>query len=88
MQGQAFGQIARADTGRVHVLQMLERGFDFFGLKFFEFGLQAGRDVGQWLGEKSGFVQIVDQGGNQGAVTQRERADNQLIQQMFAQAGP
>jgi len=49
--------------------------------------LQAGNDVGQRLGEKASLVKVVDQRGDQGAVAQGERADNQLVQQVFAQAG-
>ena len=87
LQGQAFGQVARTDPVGSMFCRCFKCGFDFFRLECFEFGLQAGDDVRQRLGQETGVVEVVDQRGDQGAVTQGERADNQLVQQVFAQAG-
>ncbi len=66
---------------------MFQRGFDFFGLELFEFPGKAGSNVGQRLGEEAGVVEIVDQRRDQGAVACAERADDELVEQVLAQAG-
>ena len=58
---------------------------DLLGLELLDFGLQTGGDVLQRLGQETGIVQVVDQRGNQGSVAQRQRADDQLAQQVLAQ---
>ena len=84
LQGQALGQVACADSRGVHVLQVLERGLDFLGFKLLDFFGEGGGDVGKRLAEETGFVEIVDQRCDERAVTQGQRADDELVEQVFA----
>jgi hypothetical protein len=69
LQAETFTEVACADSGRVHVLQVLKGGLDLFRLEFLEFVGQGRVNVIEALCQVAILVEIVDQRGHQGAVT-------------------
>ncbi len=84
LQLQALGRRARADAGRIQVLQVLERDREIVGLDP-ELRRQHLRDLLERLRQVAVLVERVDEHRDQPAVALGQRRQRELLEQMVAQ---